>query len=295
MNMEKTFSDVSKLPNIIDLATAEEEIPRAYIGASAIGEPCRRKLFLSFRQAIRTAVDGRLRRIFDMGRDGEARMTSYLLLSGLEIQHTGYDQIEIQIAPFIKAHPDGIILSGVPEAMKTRHIWECKTANDSSFKEIAKKGVKLAKPMHWCQMQVEMLALGIDRSLYTVINKNSCEIYAERIRLDREASANLIRRAISIAGWNAPRTPSPISEQPRSYYVCKTCQFREFCIGEPISIQKSCRTCHHSTPIAEEEGFFRCDFEGCGERIPEEIERKGCRHYETHPALKREEAQDGRA
>jgi hypothetical protein len=69
---------------------------------------------------------------------------------------------------------------GLPQAPKTPHILEIKTASDKYFREMEKSGVKKAKPEHWAQMQMYMKWSidqfkedGCTRAIYIVVNKDN--------------------------------------------------------------------------------------------------------------------------
>src|SRR6185369_15095725 len=92
-----------------------------------------------------------------------------------DLHDLGYDFALPIRASFINGHfggtPDGII-RGIPEAPATWHILELKTSNDSRWTELSKKGVELACPEHYAQMQVYMVGAKLDRALYLAVNKD---------------------------------------------------------------------------------------------------------------------------
>ena len=71
-----------------------------------------------------------------------------------------------------KGHADGI-LTGVLEAPKARHLFEAKTHNEKSFRQLVKHGVAEAKPEHVAQMQVYMGLLSLNRAFYLAKNKDT--------------------------------------------------------------------------------------------------------------------------
>jgi hypothetical protein len=149
---------------------------------------------------------------------------------------------------------DGI-LKGVPEAPKTAHLWECKTASDKYSKQLQKLGVQKAKPEHYAQMQIYMYGLGLKRAYYMSVNKNTDDIYCERIEYDKRFALSILDKAEAIVF--ADSLPKRISEDP-SFWKCKFCDHKNICHGiEKIAPEVNCRTCAHST--AAEDGTWRCD------------------------------------
>jgi hypothetical protein len=79
-------------------------------------------------------------------------------------------------------------LDGVGEGFKESkkpHTLEFKTMNEKSFKATKSMGVKQSKPIYWAQCQLGMHLAGLERCFFFAVNKNTDEIYGERIRLDK--------------------------------------------------------------------------------------------------------------
>ena len=278
---------LSSLPEMIDRLMEEDaarEPLRDYIGASQLGEPCRRKLWLSFRWARRPAWDGRMLRLFERGKAEEAPLCAYLSMAGLEMERILDDQLETDFGSHVKGHPDGIVRSGVPEAPKTVHVLEMKTHSRKSFDELAKKGVRESKPMHWVQMQCEMLGasmtLGedIQRALYVAVCKDDDRLHIERVRLDRDAAEAAVRKGQETA--TDDRVPPKLSEDP-GWWQCKTCQFHALCHGHGVA-DVNCRTCGFFTAAPD----GRCYCEKWGkEEIPLGAQRRANPCHVFNPDL----------
>ena len=262
----------------------QEETPRPHLGASLLGHPCERWLWLTFRWAIREKFSGRMLRLFHRGQREEAVIVENLRRIGVEIHSTCLDaggQSRVDLAPHVGGSVDGIIESGVPEAPKTRHIAEFKTHNLKSFTELKQKGVFEAKRRHWCQMQCYMHGKGIKRALYVAICKDNDEIYTERIEYNPQAARDIIERGVRIV--LTERIPPPLSENP-SWYQCKLCPAWEFCFNTH-SIQPdcvNCRTCAHVTPMPD--GTWKCENIPLFNMNPEE-QLEGCDRHVLHPDL----------
>lgn len=253
----------------------EDRRPRPYMGISMIGHECPRYLWLMFHWAVREFFPGRMLRLFDRGQKEEERFTDDLKRIGCIVTHTGNEQMEVASGGWVKGHMDGIIECGLPEAPKKRHILECKTHSDKSFEDLKKRGVKESKPQHWAQMQCYMYLSKIDRALYLAVNKNTDELYAERVHMDEEAAKYLIDRGNDIAVDLF--IPFGISQDP-TFYKCKLCPCWDVCHGTHKTQERNCRTCKHFE--ADREGCARCTRLGFpGPEIPYDIQIKGCSHY----------------
>lgn len=258
------------------------EPARGYLGASVIGHACDRYLWLSFRWAGAEAFDGRMLRLFDQGHRAEARFVDDLRMIGAKVREVDTDGQQFAIEAcggHFRGHLDGRA-TGLPEAPKTEHVLEFKTHNAKSFKALQDKGVKDAKPMHWAQMQVYMLRSGLTRAMYLAENKDTAELYEERVHLDKAAAQGFVDRAQRII--DAAEPPLRISEDP-AWWECRFCPFHAQCHGTEAP-QVNCRTCTHSTPV--DGGAWHCARHD-GE-IPLDFQRTGCdAHLYLPPMLER--------
>jgi len=255
------------------------DAPRPHLGCSLLGHPCDRYLWLTFRWAVTPKHSGRLLRVFRRGRNEEDVIVSDLRAIGIDIRSTGGAQARVDFGCHVSGSVDGIIHSGVPGAVKTRHVAEFKTHSAKSFADLEKHGVEKSKPMHWAQMQLYMLGTECDRALYVAINKDDDRIYTERIRLDKEAAEKLRDRGHRIV--KDDRMPPPISTDP-AWYQCKFCDAYDFCHQTKKTENANCRTCAHST--AQEDGQWHCARHNAS-GIPADFQRKGCDSHVIHMDL----------
>lgn len=258
----------------------EEYRPRPYMGISMIGHSCPRYLWLMFRWAVRQTFPGRMLRLLRRGQLEEIQIADDLKRIGCIVTHTGDDQVEVDFGNWVRGHMDGVIKYGLPEAPKKVHVLECKTHNDKSFKELQKKGVREAKPMHWAQMQCYMLGYGTDRALYYAVNKNDDEIYTERVHLERSEAKDIVLRGQDIA--QDSMMPEGISNDP-TWYECKLCPCWGFCHQTRQTKELNCRTCRH---FRATDGIAACSLYRC--EIPYENQLMACTAYMVHPDLGKE-------
>lgn len=255
------------------------EPPRPYLGCSEAGHKCARYLWLRFRWAGAESFDGRMYRLFQTGHLMEPRFIEELRGIGVAVESHTPDGQQFAVEAcggHMRGHLDGALL-GLMEAPKTWHVGEYKTHNDKSFKELVAKGVKESKPMHWAQMQLYMALTGMERAAYFAANKNTDDVYMERVHYDAAEAKRLLERAASIIFAAEP--PPRISERA-DWYECKMCSFHGLCHGTQAP-DVNCRTCAHSTPT--QGGTWTC--EKYGEQIPDEPQRAGCPQHRYIPIL----------
>lgn len=247
---------------------------RAHLGASLIGEPCERRLWYTFRWAGREKHDGRMLRLFEVGNKAEERFAHGLRLAGVTVETHDNDGNQFRVndhGGHFGGSLDGVGL-GLVEAPKSWHVLEFKTHGEKSFNKLVKEAVKKAKPLHWAQMQVYMGYTDIDRAMYLAENKNTSELYCERVKFEPEAFARLKAKALRVIESTEP--PPRISNDP-TCWDCKYCPFHSVCHGERLP-EVNCRTCAHSTPVvdASNEGKWHCAHHN--DHVPVDFQRTGC-------------------
>ncbi len=265
---------------------SKQEGPRPHLGASMLGHPCDRWLWLSFRWAVQEKFPGRILRLFRRGQMEEATIVSDLRAIGMDVRGTTGAQQRVDFGSHVSGSMDGIIEHGVPEAPKARHVVEFKTHSKKSFDDLEKHGVEKSKPQHFGQMQVYMHGTDIDRALYVAVCKDDDRIYTERVKYDKALAEKLVERGQRIA--LADRMPEPISSDP-SWYQCKFCPAYAFCHETHITKHVNCRTCAHST--AKQDSTWHCA--KWDDTIPVKAQHEGCESHVLHPDLVPWQMKDG--
>lgn len=268
-------------------ATARAE-DRLYLGMSGFGSDCDRALFYAFRKVDPPeSHDGRRLRLFETGHLEEDRLIDNLRAAGLFVDavdpKTGRQWAVSSLGGHLRGHQDGQV-ERVPEAPKTRHVLECKTHNDKSFRALRKDGVAVSKPGHYRQMQLYMHHAGLTRALYVAVNKNDDELYAERVRYDGAAALQLVMRAERvITADTAPPRLFPSADAPGAY-ACGWCPSRGIC-HEGRFARAHCRTCLHSTPVVDgsDAARWRCERFGLDLTFAEQL--RGCEWHLFLPSL----------
>ena len=253
---------------------------RGHLGASQIGAPCERALWYGFRWALKVKHAGRLLRLFETGQLAEQRFVAELRAVGVEVHEINPDTGAQFSVSSCRGHfggsMDGVAL-GLLEAPKTWHVLEFKTHSAKSFAALKKDGVEKSKPEHAAQMQVYMHLAGLERAFYLAVDKNTDELYSERLHHDEAAALRLLAKASRII--DAAEPPGRISEDP-AFYLCRWCAYQDICHGTEFAA-RTCRTCLHSTPV--DQGQWDCA--RWGKVLTDQEQRDGCGAQKFIPAL----------
>jgi len=248
--------------------------PREYLGMSGLGGDCSRAMWYGFRLCSKRTITPRQARLFGRGHKEEPIIVESLEAVGME--HFD-DQAEIvECHGHCKGHCDGK-LRNVPDAPKTDHLAEFKTANDKNFKDMCKKGVKKSKPIYYAQMALYMYGFGLKRALFIMVNKNDDSRYYERVACDNVLAKELLQKGMDIISSEVPleKIGGP------NWFKCKWCDHYQVChFGEMP--QKSCRTCQ-SCDI-HDDGKWACSLRD--EWLTWEVQQVGCSAYHLMEGLK---------
>jgi hypothetical protein len=256
---------------------------RPHLGASLIGEPCERKLWNTFRWVQAQSWEGRMLRLFNDGQRAEARFVEELRAIGCTVWE--FDDAGSQFR--VSAHAGHFggsvdaVAVGVLESPAAPHVVEFKTSNDKAFKELVKKGVAEAKPLHLAQMQCYMGLMDLPRAFYLVENKNDSSLYTEIVDFDQTAFEQLMAKAKRIIEATEP--PMKIGTSAEDF-ACKWCSYIEVCHGQAVP-EVNCRTCANSTPdMTRDGGTWTCR---SLVTLPVAHQRTGCDEHLYIPPLLR--------
>jgi CRISPR/Cas system-associated exonuclease Cas4 (RecB family) len=243
----------------------DSETKRHYLGGSAIGSHCERALWYGFRHMTEEDFDGRMYRLFHRGHNEEITFVKELRAVGVEVHEVDANGAQFAVSAVgghFGGHMDGVA-KGLLEAREKWHVLEFKTHSAKSFADVKAKGVREAKPQHFDQMQVYMKLSKLDRAYYLAVNKDTDELYSERIRYDAAEGDRIMAKAERIiTSQNPPDRPYSRSD----YYLCKWCPAQKLCWSDtktstepavPVPLL-SCRQCMHATPELDGEARWSC-------------------------------------
>lgn len=262
----------------------QEARHRDALPVSLLGHDCDRALWYALRRAhAPERHDGRQLRLFETGRREEDRLLDDLEAAGITVWRTdpatGRQWMVEAFGGHLRGYMDGQGI-GFPEAPRTRHVIECKTHNEKSFRDLARHGVAASKPAHMAQMQLYMHLSGLKRAVYLAVNKNTDELHMERIAYDEEMAERLMARARRLI--EGPQPPPRLHADPsaKMAFICRRCPAFDVCHGGAFA-PRHCRTCLHATPRPE--GGWRCERHGL--MLDAAAQERGCASHLYIPGL----------
>lgn len=273
----------SLLPKMEDAYRGESSPYRSHLGISLIGDACARKLFYTFRWVKQSFFPAKVLRLFNRGHLEEARFIALLQIIGAQVWYETEDGGQFRVSRHNGHHGSALdaVVAGIPDLPEGVCAYgEFKTSNDKGFKKIVKEGVESAQPKHYVQMQCCMKDQGLEYGLYMVVNKNTDELHAEIIELDKAEDGVPVRydkRAENIIFTDTP--PPQIHPSP-SWFECRFCDYIGICKKGAIP-DINCRTCAHST--AERSGGWSCQLGQ--EEISTDAKYSGCPNHVFNPHL----------
>lgn len=254
----------------------EKPIYLARIGASGIGDPCLRSIWLSWRAYDDKKFDGRMLRLFSTGHLQEERIQADLINAGFKVwthQEDGNQFTYNDETGHFVAKLDGVI-KGVIGAEKTPHDLEIKTHSLKSFEDVLKKGVEKAKPVHYWQMQAGMLFSKLPRALYVALCKNDERYHIERVYPDPIVQEEVGRKIIKLVTARTP--PVGISDDAGAF-DCRWCDMKEVCTGQKKPI-RTCRSCDY-VQVVPSNGEWYCTRHG--QMLSNEEQKNACSSYKV--------------
>lgn len=219
----------------IELENSKKE-RRKYLGASGLGDECARKIqysYLNFPQDEGSGFKAQTLRIFEFGHGIEDYAAKWLRAAGFDLrtEDSMGKQFGFSIADDeIKGHIDGVICGG-PVAMGYPCLWENKSANDKKFNEFVKHGVAKANKVYAAQIALYQAYMELTEHpcLFTVVNKNTSEIYYELVPFDAALAQNISDKAVNILTASRAGDILPRIAQNKDFFLCKMCSYREVC------------------------------------------------------------------
>ena len=217
---------------------AKKEKPRGYVGASSIGDDCERKLWYQLNKP-EYARERKAELILaaNDGHRGEDLFASYVRkIDGVELVTHGADGRQLGFSDLdggFKGHCDGLI-TGLPQAPKTRHVWEHKVKNEKYYNLLLnlkttndiKNVLQLWDYTYYCQAVIYMYYFDCTRHYMTVGMAGSRKFQSLRTNSNTELAKQLIQKAKRILAYTTP--PLGISSNP-TFWKCKFCDYSKEC------------------------------------------------------------------
>jgi len=238
-NSTTTFSE--RFEALVDAglqAREQQQGKRQYLGASRLGVSCERQLQYEYAQAPvdpDKGFSGRILRIFERGHRMEDAMVGWLRAAGFILKTEGKDgqQFGFSVADGkLQGHCDGVFVGG-PEGFAYPALWENKCVGTKAFRELQKSGLAVSKPIYHAQVVIYQAYLGLHEhpAIFTAVNADSMEIYAELVPFDAALAQKMSDRAVRVIQATEAGELLPRGFAEPSHVECRCCAYAQRCWG----------------------------------------------------------------
>jgi hypothetical protein len=221
---------INQLVNdLIENAEPPSENFRQYLGASAIGAECLRKI--QFDWMVDPVFPGRIKDIFARGHFFEEVTREHLKAAGFKFAPP--ERLEFKAADgLFRGHADGILIDG-PQLPALRYpaLWEHKCVKAKGWRDIERNGLIGLYNVYAAQVAIYQVYLKVtdNPALFSVVNADTCERLHFLVPFDVQlAQATSDRAVVIIRATKAGELLARVTENPTDWR-CRMCAHRERC------------------------------------------------------------------
>jgi hypothetical protein len=210
-------------------ARASVETTRNYLGASAVGHPCLRKV--QFDWMCDPVHPVRLRDIFARGHFFEQQTREHFTQAGFQL--AGEDRLKFEaLDGWLRGHADGIFLNG-PEIPGGGYpcLWEHKAINAKGWRSLERDGLEKHYPQYAVQVALYQVFLGVNDkpAIFTATSADTCDRLHLLVPFNAQLAEENVRRAnIVINATQAGELLPRVTDDPNNWR-CKMCGHRTRC------------------------------------------------------------------
>ena len=232
------------------------------LGASWIGNPCERAVWLKFRHAKLVAPDAKSLKLFADGYAVEDVVIARLrAISGIEVHDkdpaTGRQYGFSAFGNHMRGLYD-FTIKGLIQAPSTWHMGEVKASTkwadlDKAKLAVGEKSALLKwNPIYYAQAQINMHYESMERHYLVAASPGARDWTSVRTDYDPAHAMRLRAKAERVIfGSEAPaRIGGPTD------YRCRWCDYRAICHEQELP-ERACRGCIHATALRE--GGWKCE------------------------------------
>lgn len=170
----------------------------------------------------------KLLRVFAQGHAIEEIVVDFLENAGFCV---GYQQLEcVGGDGRWVGHIDGLIWK---DDLGKKSLLEIKSSNARRYAELIEVGYEKWSPNYAAQLQAYMHTMPkeheVDDALVAVYNKDSGEMYCERILYDLDFAMKLEKQSLLVTSSDPMPPPKPKAAKSRACKFCKWCDRSEWC------------------------------------------------------------------
>jgi hypothetical protein len=203
---------------------------RQYLGASAIGSECLRRV--QFDWMCDASHPLRLQDIFRRGHVFEALSKKHLIAAGFQFAPPGKALSFSAVGGLFRGHCDGIITGG-PDLPGIGYscLWEHKCLGAKGWRAIERHGLAKEYPQYEAQILVYQSYLNLTDhpAIFTATNADTCERLHELVPFDPALAQEWSDRAVTIiTATRNGELLSRVTEDPTDWR-CKMCGHFDRC------------------------------------------------------------------
>ena len=175
---------------------------------------------------------GRLLRIFDAGHQFEDLTIRWLQAAGFDLRTRARDggQFGFSVAGGrLRGHIDGAIVGGPDVGIAWPALFEHKALKQRSWTDLVKRGLRQAKPIYFAQCQLYMAYMQLEVALFTVMNKDTQELYHEVVPFDPAEAQKLSDKTVEILRAAEAEELPPRIASNADFYLCRMCPYAGRC------------------------------------------------------------------
>jgi hypothetical protein len=212
---------------------------RTYLGASRLGAACERALQYEVAAAPVDAgrdTDGRILRIFERGHVIEDCVVTWLRAAGFDLRTRKTDGEQFGFSALdgrLQGHVDGVIVAGpdLGPGFGYPALWENKCFGTKSWRELEKHRLAVAKPVYAAQVALYQAYLDLHEhpALFTAVNADTMEIYAELVPFDKALAQRMSDRAVKVITATEAGELLPRSFSESTHFECRMCPWQDRC------------------------------------------------------------------
>jgi len=209
------------------LARHRAERPRTYVSSSGLGRDCLRQIQFDTLAVPKDEDQGfgpRTLRIFEAGHRAEDIVAGWLRLAGFDLFTARADGSQFGFCALdgrFRGHIDGCIASG-PVPIAYPALWETKALGASSWKDVVKRGVSIARPVYAAQIALYQAYMDLPNpALFTALNRDSMELHVELVPFDARLAQEMSDRAVAVARASEAREWLPRAAADPTAVLCR--------------------------------------------------------------------------
>ena len=228
-------ADLSNTPistainGLIECAEAPEENTRQYLGASAIGSECMRRV--QYDWMVDPVHPTQTRDIFRRGHLLEELSRQHLIRAGFRFAPK--ERLAFSAAGgLFRGHADGILIAGprLP-GVGYPNLWEHKCLGDKGWRALERDGIEKAYPQYEAQCQIYMAYLDVTEhpAIFTAMNANTCERLHLLVPFNAERAQAWSDRAVAVIEATRASELLPRAYDDPQDWRCRMCGHQERC------------------------------------------------------------------